>query len=53
MNWSIHSDALIFGLSVISLITGFILGRWEKKDEQVRTYRMGFNIGKQVGKSER
>ena len=49
----IHTDAIVFGMSVISLIAGFALGRWEKKDEQVRTYRMGFNIGKQVGKSER
>ena len=49
----IHTDAIIFGMSFISMVTGFALGRWEKKDAQVRTYRMGFNIGKQVGKSER
>lgn len=48
-----NTDLIIFSMSFFSLAIGFALGRWEKKDEQVRTYRMGFNIGKQVGKSER
>lgn len=47
-----NTDLIIFSMSFFSLVIGFMLGRWEKKEEQVRTYRMGFNIGKQVGKRE-
>lgn len=49
----IHTDAIVFGISIISLIAGFILGRWERKDSYTKTYRHGFNIGKQVGRNER
>jgi hypothetical protein len=49
----IHTDAVIFGMSMFSVLVGFILGRFERKDSYTRTYRHGFNIGKQVGRNER
>ena len=45
-------DAYIFAFGVISMIIGYVIGRWEKQGEQTRTYRRGFNIGKQVGRNE-
>ena len=50
---NIHPDAIVFITMVGSLILGFALGRFERKDSYSRMYRHGFNIGKQVGKSGR
>jgi hypothetical protein len=37
----IHTDAIIFGMSFISLVIGFVLGRWEKKDAYLQAYNRG------------
>jgi len=37
---------------VASAILGYAFGRFERKDSYTRTYRHGFNIGKQVGRNE-
>jgi hypothetical protein len=49
---NIHPDAIFFVSMVVFFCFGFIAGRWEKQDAQVRTYKLGFNIGKQVGRNE-
>ena len=48
-----NTDFIVFALCFASLLAGFVMGRWEKQDSQTRTYRHGFNIGKQVGRIER
>jgi hypothetical protein len=57
--WKFHkreetmsTDAVIFLMSILGILVGFIWGRWERQDTQTRTYRHGFNIGKQVGRNE-
>ena len=49
MNLTVHTDAIIFGTGFISMIIGFILGRWERKDSYTKTYRFGYEVGKRVG----
>jgi hydrogenase/urease accessory protein HupE len=49
---TMNLDAYIFAFGVISMLIGYVIGRWEKQGEQTRTYRHGFNIGKQVGRNE-
>lgn len=46
------TDAAIFIIGMAGLLLGFVWGRWERNDQQTRTYRHGFNIGKQVGRNE-
>ncbi len=49
---TMNLDAYIFAFGVISMLIGYAFGRWEKQGTQTRTYRHGFNIGKQVGRNE-
>lgn len=47
-----NTDLAIFVMTWAGVIAGFIWGRWERQGSQTRTYRHGFNIGKQVGRNE-
>ena len=47
------TDLIVYLIMVSFFVFGFIAGRIEKKDSYTRTYRHGFNIGKQVGRNER
>ena len=47
-----NTDLVVYLAMVAGLLIGFIFGRIEKKDSYTRTYRHGFNIGKQVGRNE-
>ena len=49
---NMSTDAVIFLIGMAGLLVGFVWGRWERNDQQTRTYRHGFNIGKQVGRNE-
>ena len=48
-----HTDLILFLVNLGMFLVGFVAGRIEKKDSYTRTYRHGFNIGKQVGRNER
>lgn len=50
---TVHTDLIMFITMIVFFTFGFIAGRWERKDSYTRTYRHGFNIGKQVGRNER
>ena len=47
-----NTDVIIFLIGWAGLLAGFVIGRWERQDVQTKTYRHGFNIGKQVGRNE-
>jgi hypothetical protein len=48
----LSTDAVIFVMTLVGFLGGFIFGRWEKQHAQTKTYRHGFHIGKQVGRNE-
>ena len=45
----VSMDFWIALLGFGSLFIGYVIGRWEMQDQQTRTYRHGYNIGKKVG----
>lgn len=48
-----NTDLILYICMVSIFLIGFVMGRMERKDSYTRTYRHGFNIGKQVGRNER
>ena len=48
-----NTDFILYISMIAAFIIGFGFGRYERKESYTRTYRHGFNIGKQVGRIER
>lgn len=46
-----NPDLVVYLTLIGGLLIGFVFGRIERKDSYTRTYRHGFNIGKQVGRN--
>ena len=47
-----NTDLWIALMGFAGVFVGYVIGRWERQDVQTKTYRHGFNIGKQVGRNE-
>ena len=47
-----NTDLWIALMGFAGVVVGYVVGRYERQDVQTKSYRHGFNIGKQVGRNE-